>query len=108
MDDPSVRAMRAKIELVPSEELLHARPRRQAVVEIALRDGRTLSHRTRAVRGTADNPMTRAEVEAKALDLMTGVLGPQRAGRLVEVCRAISSVPDMCGLRALWQGTGPD
>ena len=70
MKDPAVLAVRRKIELVPSQELMEARPRRQAIVEIDLRDGRRLSHRTIAVRGTADNPMTRDEVEAKALDLM--------------------------------------
>jgi 2-methylcitrate dehydratase PrpD len=106
MDDPAVRAVRAKIVLVPSEELLHARPRRQAIVEIALADGRTLTQRTRAVRGTADNPMTRAEVEAKAADLMSGVLGASGAARLIETCRELSAVPDMCQLRNLWQAAG--
>ena len=77
MSDPAVLAARAKVVLVPSRELMEARPPRQAIVEIALRDGRRLSHRTVAVRGTAANPMTTAEVEAKALDLMTGVLGAE-------------------------------
>jgi 2-methylcitrate dehydratase PrpD len=101
--DPAVLALRRKVEIVPSEELMTARPRRQAIVELALRDGRTLSHRTRAVRGTAANPMTRAEVEAKALDLMTNVLGAQRASKLVEVCRSIEQVGDMCELRPYWE-----
>jgi 2-methylcitrate dehydratase PrpD len=103
MRDPAVLALRRKVEIVPSEELMTARPRRQAIVEIALRDGRTLSHRTRAVRGTADNPMTRAEVEAKALDLMTGVLGSERASKLVEACRSIERIGDMCELRPYWE-----
>src|SRR5262249_17266824 len=75
MQDRAVLAVRSRIELVPSQELMEARPRRQAIVEIALRDGRQLTHRTIAVRGTADNPMTRQEVEAKALDLIAGPLG---------------------------------
>jgi 2-methylcitrate dehydratase PrpD len=103
MRDPAVLAVRRKVEIVPSEELMTARPRRQAIVEIVLRDGRTLSHRTRAVRGTADNPMTRAEVEAKALDLMTGVLGSQRASKLVEACGSIEHIGDMCELRPYWE-----
>ena len=70
---------------------MRARPRRQAIVEIVLRDGRRLSHRTRAVRGTADNPMTRSEVEAKARDLMVGVLGSDRAEKLVEAFLAQNS-----------------
>jgi 2-methylcitrate dehydratase PrpD len=103
MRDPAVLAVRRTIELVPSEELMTARPRRQAIVEIVLRDGRRLSHRTRAVRGTADNPMTRAEVEAKALDLMAGVLGSDRAQKLVEACRTIEYIGDMCELRHYWE-----
>jgi 2-methylcitrate dehydratase PrpD len=103
MRDPAVLSLRRKVEIVPSEELMTARPRRQAIVEMALRDGRALSHRTRAVRGTADNPMTRAEVEAKALDLMTGVLGSQRASKLVDACRSIEHIGDMCELRPYWE-----
>jgi 2-methylcitrate dehydratase PrpD len=103
MDDPAVLAVRRKIDLVPSEDLMTARPRRQAIVEIDLQDGRRLSHRTRAVRGTADNPMTQGEVEAKALDLMAAVLGSDRAKKLVEACRTIEYVQDMCELRQYWE-----
>src|SRR5262249_48043089 len=103
MDDPAVLALRAKITLIASEALMQARPSRQAIVEIALRDGRKLSHRTVAVRGTADNPMTRAEVEAKRLDLWAVVLGRARAEDLVAACRNINAVNDMCELRRYWQ-----
>jgi 2-methylcitrate dehydratase PrpD len=103
MLDPIILAVRRRIELVPSQELMEARPRRQAIVEVSLRDGRTLMHRTRAVRGTADNPMTRSEVEAKALDLMVDVLGSDRAERLVEACRTIECNQDMCELRPYWE-----
>jgi 2-methylcitrate dehydratase PrpD len=102
MEDPSVLAVRKKVQLLPSQELMEARPRRQAVVEIALRDGRLLSRRTIAVRGTADNPMTGAEVEAKALDLMNDVLGPIRTRALVAACRTIERNPDISDFRRLW------
>ena len=103
MDDKALLAVGRKIALVPSQELTEARPRRQAIVEIALRDGRRLSHRTIAVRGTADNPMTRAEVEAKALDLMAATLGAERAEKLVAACRSIEQCPDMTAFRPLWE-----
>jgi 2-methylcitrate dehydratase PrpD len=102
MQDPAVLAVRRLIELVPSQELAEARPPRQAIVEIVLHDGRSLTHRTRAVRGTADNPMTRAEVEAKALDLMHGPLGAERARELVEACRRIEYSPDISELAHHW------
>ena len=39
MRDPAVRALRARIRLVPDAGLTRALPPRQAIVEIALRDG---------------------------------------------------------------------
>ena len=46
-------------------------------------DGRTVTERVDDVRGTAENPMTRDEVIAKARDLITPVLGPQTFDKLV-------------------------
>jgi len=102
MHDPAVLAVRRLIELVPSLELAEAQPPRQAIVEISLQSGRSLTHRTRAVRGTADNPMTRAEVEMKALDLMRGPLGAERARDLVEACRRIEYSPDISEFARYW------
>ncbi len=87
MRDPQVCALRTQIRLVPSEELAHAMPRRQAIVSIRTRDGRSLSKRTVAVRGTADNPMSQMEVEAKALDLIGGALGMRRARAILQCDR---------------------
>jgi 2-methylcitrate dehydratase PrpD len=104
MHDPAVLAMRKLIELVPSQALMEAHPPRQAIVGIALHDGRSLAHRTRAVRGTADNPMTGDEVEAKALDLMRGPLGSDGARTLVEACRTIEYSADMSEFARHWEG----
>ena len=103
MHDPAVVVVRRLVELVPSQELMQADPPRQAIVEVTLRDGRTLVHRTRAVRGTAGNPMTRAEIEAKALDLMSGVLGARRAQEFVEAVRTIEYSRDMGALCRYWE-----
>jgi 2-methylcitrate dehydratase PrpD len=102
MHEPAVRSIRGLIELVPSQELAEAHPPRQAIVEVSLHDGRSLTHRTRAVRGTADNPMTRAEVEMKALDLVRGPLGAERARDLVEACRRIEYSPDISEFARHW------
>jgi len=101
MNDPKILAVRQKITLVPSEELMHARPRRQAIVEVATRDGRTLARRTVAVRGTADNPMSGAEVEAKARDLIGSVLGTRRANGLVRAVRRLPTLTDVGDLVGL-------
>jgi hypothetical protein len=47
--------------------------------------------------------MDRAEVEAKALDLMGPVLGPERARALVDQVGAIERVEDVLALRPLLQ-----
>jgi 2-methylcitrate dehydratase PrpD len=105
--DPRVRALAARIRLVGSEELLRARPRRQAIVDVERRDGTRMSHRIVAVRGTADNPMDRAEVEAKARDLMSGVLGAKRTETLILAIRDLARAKDMARLRPLWQASTP-
>ena len=61
MQDKAVLAERAKVTLVPDEELERRLPAREAIVELTLADGRTLSKRVAAVRGTAQNPMPRDE-----------------------------------------------
>jgi 2-methylcitrate dehydratase PrpD len=87
MKDPRVLAMREKIELIPSAEMTRTPPPRQARIEITTSDGRVLSHHTGAVRGTPDNPMTREEVEKKALGHITEPLGAVKAHKIVELIR---------------------
>ena len=88
MQDPAVRALRARMTLVPSPELTVAVPARQAIVAIRFAGGEERRHHAVAVRGTPENPMTEAEVEAKVLDLVAPLLG-QRAHELVEEVRGI-------------------
>jgi 2-methylcitrate dehydratase PrpD len=101
MSDPKVVALRQLVELVPSEELQNAVPARQAIVRIETADGRSLSHRTTVVRGTARNPMTAQEVEAKALDLMVPVLGAGRANELIAAIGTLESIETVSRLRPL-------
>jgi 2-methylcitrate dehydratase PrpD len=103
MQEAQIRDLRAKIALTPSEELARAMPRRQAIVSVKTRDGRSVSKRTVAVRGTADNPMTQAEVEAKASDLIGGVLGARRAQAVVRAVAGLETVADVAALRRVWQ-----
>lgn len=103
MQDEAILALRRKIALVGSEELAQAKPRRQAVVAVQTRDGRALSKRAVAVRGTPDNPMTQAEIEAKAFDLIDSVLGARRAKAILKAIGALESVANVTTLRGLWQ-----
>jgi 2-methylcitrate dehydratase PrpD len=101
MRDRNVLALRRRIELRADDMLTRAMPSRQGIVEIRLRDGREFTHHTKAVRGTADNPMTRGEVDAKAYDLMAPVIGKKRARRLCDAVWSLEKLHDVCALRPL-------
>ena len=101
MRKPEVLALRSRIELRGDDTLTKALPRREGIVEVRLRDGRELSHHTRAVRGTPENPMTRGEVETKGFDLMAPVLGKARAAKLCDAIWGLEKIPDVTRLRPL-------
>ncbi len=103
MKDPAILRQRAKVTLVPDEQLQRLMPRRVGIVELTLTDGTHLTQRVGNVRGTEQNPMTREEIEAKARDLMTPVLGATKCTNLIEKIFAIESVKDVRELRPLLQ-----
>jgi len=72
-----------------------------------MRDGARHSHRIIAVRGTPDNPMERREVEAKAHDLMSEILGRRQSEELIEAVADLGKVKNMARLRPLWQAATP-
>ena len=101
MRDRNALALRGRIELRGDDALSAAMPSRQGIVEITLRDGRTLMHHTKAVRGAAESPMTRAEVDEKCYDLMASVVGRARARRLCDAVWKLEKVHDVRRLRPL-------
>ena len=101
MRDRNVLALRSRIELRGDDELSAAMPSRQGIVEVSLRDGRELKCHTRAVRGTAENPMTRAEVDEKSYDLIVPVIGKGRARKLCDAVWKLEKLRDLRGLRPL-------
>jgi 2-methylcitrate dehydratase PrpD len=105
MQDPSILKQRAKIQLVPDAELEHQLPARVAIVEVTLTDGSKLTETVKAVRGTAENPMPREEVIAKARDLMTPILGAERCGKLIDTTMNLEKLKSVRELRPLLQRT---
>ncbi|MEQ8195676.1 MAG: MmgE/PrpD family protein [Rhodospirillales bacterium] len=103
MKDADIMSLRRKVELVPDKDLRTAQPPRQAIVEITMKDGRIFRHHTKAVRGSAANPMDRADVAAKAQSLMRPVLGAEKAARLIERILDLETVTDATDLRPLLQ-----
>jgi 2-methylcitrate dehydratase PrpD len=101
MRDRKVLALRERIELRGDDALSAAMPSRQGIVEIRLRDGRELRRHTTAVRGSAENPMTRVEVDEKAFNLIAPVIGKARARKLCDAVWRLEKLRDVRALRPL-------
>ena len=78
-------------------------PKRIAIVDVTFNDGSRVSERVEAVRGTAENPMTREEIVGKCRDLMSPVLGREKSARLIDGVIALETVKDVRTLRPLLQ-----
>ena len=81
-------------------------PSRQGIVEITLRDGRQVTHHTRAVRGSAENPMSRSEVGEKCYYLVEPVIGAARARKLCDAVWQLDRLRDVRMLRPLLRASG--
>src|SRR6266478_5698098 len=103
MKDPAVLRQRAKVEVVADPRIDARRPRREAIVEVTLADGTKMSEWIRDVRGTAENPMPREEVVAKARDLIAPVLGNATCATLINKVLDLESVKDVRELRPVLQ-----
>lgn len=103
MHDPAVLAERAKVDLVPDEDLEKLYPQLVAIVEVKLKDGTHYSQRVDAVRGTVKNPMTSQEIADKARDLMGPFLGDEKTGRLIDAIFHLDALDDLRKLRPLLQ-----
>lgn len=103
MRDTTVLRERAKVHLVGDESLNPLLPQRVAIVEVDLTDGTTLRERVDAVRGTAANPMSRAEVVEKARDLVVPLLGGVTGNRLIDTVLMLDTVDSVRALRPMLQ-----
>src|SRR5712692_1694918 len=103
MKDPAVLKQRAKVEVVADLRIDARRPRREAIVEVTFADGTQMNELVRDVRGTAENPMPREEVVAKARDLIAPVLGGASCAALIDKILALENVKDIRELRPVLQ-----
>jgi 2-methylcitrate dehydratase PrpD len=98
--DPAVTALRRRVQLRGSEALGRAKTT-QAIVEVITCTGERFRHHTKAVLGTAANPMSREQVAAKSADLLVPVIGKRRSQRLIETVWDFERVSDVRKLRPL-------
>ena len=104
MTDPTVLALRKKMTVMPSPELTLAKPARQAILEVDTKNGRKYRHHTRAVSGTPENPMPTQDVEAKAADLLSPVIGERACKALINAIWDFEAIKDVNELARLIQG----
>jgi 2-methylcitrate dehydratase PrpD len=101
MADPQVLAVKERVQLVADRALMDPAAPRSGLVEVMLRDGRTVRHFTRHPPGTKESPLDTGAVNAKARGLMEPVLGPGRTERLIERVNALEELKDVRELRPL-------
>jgi len=65
----------------------------QVRVAITLKDGRRLEKYIEHAVGSAKNPMTDAQLEAKAAGLAEGILARDRVRKMMDVCWAVEQLP---------------
>ncbi len=102
MRDPKVLAVRKRIEAVGDPTLTDVQRRWRCVMEVHLKDGRVLNDQTMAAKGSSENPLTPAEENEKALDLIVPILGRQKSAALLDALWNFDEIPDVRMLRKLY------
>jgi 2-methylcitrate dehydratase PrpD len=93
-DDPKLRhAAAEQVELRPDAALRGV----QAVVDIEI-DGKTLTARCENPRGSAENPLSRAQLESKFRTYADGVLAPSAVAETIE---AVGNLENLGSVRKL-------
>jgi 2-methylcitrate dehydratase PrpD len=95
MADPQIRAIMQRVQVVGDPKLTDPAAPRSGLVEVTMRDGRTVSHFTRFPPGTKENPVNTQAVNAKARDLMAPVLGARRTQVIIQRLNALEEVGNM-------------
>src|ERR1044071_412203 len=99
--NPRVLALKDKVQLIGDTAMEASGPRFQGRVEIAFRDGKSLTEHVRNCRGRPENPMSPEEVEKKAAWLMEPVLGKNKTEQIITSLRHIESIENARDLTQL-------
>lgn len=94
--DGAVRQMMDQVQIAhdPAQEAAPGQPRTESArVTVRLQGGEAVTAFIPHVLGFPSHPMSAADVEAKALELMGPALGPGRAAQVMETLRDIEAMP---------------
>jgi 2-methylcitrate dehydratase PrpD len=92
LQDPRLQEMKQKVRLIPDQVLERTGVRFQGLVEVTLKDGKTLREHVSNCRGRPENPMSPEEVEKKAAWLMEPVLGKTKVDGIIDSIRRIETL----------------
>ena len=102
LSDPRIRSLAARVEVrVDPRMSPRGADYPTALVEVRLRDGRTLTGSTTVVRGDFADPVPAGEVVGKFIPLVTDVLGADRARAVAELVDQVETLKDVRDLTAL-------
>jgi len=105
MTDPQVLAAKERVQLIADRGLMDPAAPRSGLVEVTLRNGRTISHFTRHPPGTKENPLNTERVNEKARSLMTPVLGAERTEEVIRRINALEELNEVRELRPFLAGS---
>ena len=99
LGDPTIRRLLELVEMEVEPELDATFPKqRAAVVEIETADGQRFQHFAPTRKGDPDAPLSDAELQDKARELMAPVLGPLPTARFLETLWTLDRVRDLSDL----------
>jgi 2-methylcitrate dehydratase PrpD len=98
---PDIAAMRRRVSIRPNPDIARAGAR----VHVHLRSGETLSETIAECRGSANRPLSDAELEDKYFAQALPVLGEDSARQLAAACWEIEQLPSAAALLQFATGT---
>ena len=98
MADPATLAVKERVTLIADADLMDRAAPRSGRVTVQLKDGRTVEHFTPHAYGTKENPMSTDDVNTKARNLLTPVLGSERTEAII---RQVNDLEELGNIRDL-------
>lgn len=95
MTAPQIRAVMERVKVIGDPKLNDPAAPRGGLVEVTLKDGKTVSQHTRFPPGTKENPVDTETLNAKARDLMAPVLGAERTEAAIRQFNGLEQVADV-------------
>ena len=106
-EDPRIQELAARVAVdVDPRMSLRSSKRPISRVTVTLKDGQSLSHEVTTVRGDAENPAPRCELDDKFLSLAGPVLGDTGAHAVVATVDRLEGLGDIGELTTLLAGCG--